>query len=276
MSAPPKLGILAGGGELPGRLAAACREAGREVFVVAFEGEADAEPLTGLDHAWTGLAAVGKTLGLLRDAGCQEVVLVGKIRRPAFTSLKLDRRGAALAAKLFAGERSDGAVLSLIVAELERAGFRVVGAHEVARDLLAPEGPLGRLAPNAREREDIALGVRVVRALGALDVGQAAVVADGLVLGVEAQEGTDALIRRCAGLGAKGRGGVVVKLRKPAQDRRVDLPTIGVTTVETAHAAGLVGIAVEAASTLIVDREAVVRAADAAAVFVVGVAPAEG
>jgi DUF1009 family protein len=268
---PPKLGILAGEGELPLRLAEACRTSGRAFFVVAFEGGADAGALADLPHGRTTLGAVGKTLELLRQAGCEEVVLAGKLRRPDFNKLELDRHGAALLAKLALKGLGDDAVLSAVVAELEGAGFSVVGAEEVMAELLAPVGAIGACEPDAEDRRDIDLGVRVARALGALDVGQAAVVRGGLVLGVEAQEGTDALLRRCAELGGGASGGVLVKLRKPGQERRVDLPTIGATTVAAAVAAGLKGIAVEAGNALIVDRVEVARAADAAGLFVVGI-----
>ena len=272
MSAPPKLGILAGGGDLPLRLAAACRQAGREYLVIAFEKQADPEQLADYPHAWSRLGAVGKTFKLLREAGCKEVVLVGKIQRPALSSLRPDAQGAALLAKFARGGLNDEAVLSTVVSVLEDKGFRVVGPHEVLGGLLAPEGSIGAREPDADDLRDIDYGVRVVRALGAVDVGQAAVVAEGVVLGVEALEGTDALIERCAALQRNRRGGVLVKLTKPGQDRRLDLPTIGVTTVETAARAGLRGIAVEAGSALVIDQDAVARAADQAALFVVGIA----
>lgn len=268
---PPKLGILAGDGELPLRLAETCRKDGREIFVVAFEGGADDEALAHLPHGRTKLGAVGKTLEMLRQAGCEEVVLAGNLRRPDFDKFDLDRRGVALLAKLALKGMGDDAVLSAVVAELEGAGFRVVGADEVMAGLLAPAGAIGAREPDAEDRRDIDLGARVARALGALDVGQAAVVRAGLVLGVEAQEGTDALLRRCGELGGAKRGGVLVKLRKPGQERRVDLPTIGAATVAAAAQAGLKGIAVEAGNALIVDRPEVARAADAAGLFVVGI-----
>ncbi len=269
---PPKLGILAGGGDLPLRLAAACREAGREYLVIAFDKEADPGPLADHPHAWSRLGAVGKTFKLLREAGCREVVLVGKVHRPALSSLWPDARGAALLARFARLGLNDEAVLSTVVSVFEDEGFRVVGPHEVMGGLLAPEGCIGAREPDADDRRDIDYGIRVVRALGAVDVGQAAVVAEGVVLGVEALEGTDALIERCAALQRKRRGGVLVKLMKPGQDRRLDLPTIGVTTVETAVRAGLRGIAVEAGSALVIDHDAVARAADQAGLFVVGIA----
>jgi len=272
LSAPPKLGILAGGGDLPLRLAAACQAGGREYFMIAFEKQADGDRLADHPHAWSRLGAVGKTFKLLREAGCEEVVLAGKVHRPALRSLRPDARGAALLAKFARVGLNDEVVLSTVVSVFEEAGFRVVGPHQVMGELLAPEGPLGALEPDGDDRRDIDYGVRVVRALGAVDVGQAAVVAEGVVLGVEALEGTDALVERCAALQRGRRGGVLVKLKKPDQDRRLDLPTIGVTTVETAARAGLRGIAVEAGNTLVIDHDAVAGAADRARLFVVGIA----
>jgi DUF1009 family protein len=272
---PPKLGILAGEGVLPIRVAAACRESGREVFIVAFEGATDEGALADFPHGRTTIGAVGKTLDLLRGSACDEVVLAGPLRRPDFDKLDLDRRGAALLAKMAIKGMGDDAVLSAVVRELEGAGFRVVGVDEVMAELLAPRGPLGANAPSADDRRDIDRGVQVLQALGALDVGQATVVRGGVVLGVEAQEGTDALLRRCGELGAEGRGGVLVKLCKPGQERRVDLPTIGAVTVAGAVAAGLNGIAVEAGGALVIDRAEVIRAADSAGIFVAGIEAGE-
>lgn len=268
---PPKIGILAGAGELPAHLARACIASGRDVQVIGFEGESDPASLAGLPHAWSALGTVGRTFELLRGAACEEVVLVGKLHRPALASLKTDLRGARLLAKVVAAGQGDNRVLALIIRELENEGFRVVGAEEVIAELLAGEGALGAHAPDAAARGAIALGVRVARALGAYDVGQAVVVFGDVVLGVEGQEGTDALIERCGRLRVEPKGGVLVKVAKPGQERRTDLPTIGVATVENAAGAGLDGIAVEAGGALIVDREAVARAADRHGLFVVGV-----
>lgn len=268
---PPKIGIVAGGGDLPARLAAACRASGRAAFVVAIEGQAEDGTFDDGPDAWSGLAKLGRTLALLRDAGCEEVVLAGRLRRPDLGAIRPDARGAKLLAALATTGFSDNAALSAIVAELEKEGFRVVGADDVLADLVAPAGALGRHAPSAEERRDIELAARVATTLGSLDVGQAAVVHGGVVLGVEAQEGTDALIRRCGDLRPAAAGGVLVKMCKPLQDRRVDLPSIGPATLAAARAAGLGGIAVEAGSALIVDRETVIRLADEAGLFVVGI-----
>ncbi len=275
---PPsaKLGIVAGGGTLPGRLIAACRECRRDVFVIALEGITDRDVLDGASHAWVHLGAFERMIGLLREAAVEEVVLAGPVPRPSLRTLRLDKRALKRLTGLRPGALGDDRLLSLIVDELEGEDFRVVGVDTILTDLLAPAGAVGALEPDADARVDIAAGARVARALGALDVGQAVVVQHGVVLGVEAIEGTDALLARCRDLRRDGPGGVLVKLKKPGQERRADLPTIGPDTVANARAAGLVGIAVEAGNALIVDRAKVAQAADAGGLFVVGIVPEEG
>ena len=268
----PRLGIIAGSGVLPDRLIGACREARRDTFVVGFKGITEAEEIDAVEHAWVHLGAVGQTLSLLHEAGVEEVVLAGPVGRPwPLTNLRLDARGLKLLKRLGTGALGGDRLLSLVVAEIESEGFRVVGVDDILSGLLAPAGAIGSLEPDADAHADIAKAIEVARALGALDVGQAVVAQQGVVLGVEAIEGTDALLARCATLRRAGPGGVLVKLKKPDQDRRVDLPTIGLGTVEGARAAGLRGIAVEAAGSLIIDRTAVAEAADGAGIFVVGV-----
>jgi DUF1009 family protein len=264
------LGILAGGGALPRRLIAACRDAARPCFVVALEGQADAATVEGVPHGWAALGAAGRVFDLLRGAGVREIVLAGAIRRPSLLALKPDVKGAQLLARIGLRAFGDDGLLRAVIEELEREGFRVVGVQDVLGSLPAPAGQLGGIAPDPQARADIARGVEVARALGTVDVGQAVVVQQGIVLGVEAAEGTDALLMRVGGLRRDGPGGVLVKLAKPAQDRRVDLPTIGVATVDKAAAAGLVGIAVEAGATLVLDLVGVVAAADAAGLFLEG------
>jgi hypothetical protein len=177
-----------------------------------------------------------------------------------------------LLARLGLRRHGDDQLLRLIVEELEREGFRVVGADTLIADVLAPEGPMTALAPDADALRDIALGIEVAGRLGDLDIGQAAIVQQGLVLGVEAAEGTDQLLARCAALRRNGPGGVLVKLKKPQQERRADLPTIGPDTVRRAAEAGMAGIAVHAGNCLIIERAEVIAAADRAGLFVIGVA----
>ena len=270
-SAYPKLGIIAGGGDLPQRIIDSCLAQGREFFILAIEGNADSHSVEAFPHAWTRIGAIGQALETLRNAGVQELVLAGRMKRPALAALRPDAGGVKLMAKLGSALLSgDNTLLSRIVAFFEEEGFRVIGADDILSDLLAPAGPLGRVLPDARAQEDISVGVRAARALGELDIGQAVIVQQGIVLGLEAIEGTEALIARCAQLRLESSGGVLVKAKKPAQERRVDLPAIGVQTVEQIHAAGFAGIAIEAGGALIIDRTAVVTLADRLGIFVVG------
>jgi DUF1009 family protein len=265
------LGILAGGGPFPGRVAAAAQAAGRGVFVVGLEGYADPRVIGPWPHVTARLGAAGRILALLREQGCRDLVLVGPVKRPSIFDVRPDAEGAKMLARIGrAAFSGDDGLLAAVVRVLAEEGFRVLGAHEILTEALAPAGLLTRAAPDAQALADIERGVAVTRALGAVDVGQGCVVQQGIVLCVEAIEGTDAMLSRAAGLRRPGPGGVLVKLVKPGQDRRADLPTIGPDTMRAAAAAGLRGVAFEAGGTLMTDRPALVAAADAAGLFVLG------
>jgi DUF1009 family protein len=269
--ASPKLGILAGAGELPLRVIDACRAAERPFFVIAFEGSADPAVVAAVPHAWIRLGAAGEGLRILRDNGVEELVMAGGVRRPSVLQLRPDWRTAKFFARIGYRALGDDGLLRSVIRELEEVeGFRVVGLDSILGSALAPLGALGRHVPDEQAMHDIGHGFKIVRALGVLDIGQAVVVQQGLVLGVEAIEGTDALIERCAGLRREGLGGVLVKGTKPGQERRADLPAIGPRTVTRAADSGLRGVAVEAGATLIVDRAELVATADRAGLFVVG------
>jgi hypothetical protein len=276
------LGIIAGAGELPLALARALREDGRQVFVLALDGIADAPELAEFPHARVSIGEIGATIRTLKNAGCSEVTLAGRVTRPEFSSLKLDRIGRQhIGGILAAALKGDDALLRKVISILESHGLRVVGSADVTRILLAPAGPIGTLRPGRQDMSDISQGVRVVNALGQLDIGQAAVVCRGLVLAVEAAEGTDAMLSRITALpeplrgSASARHGVLVKAVKPGQERRVDLPVIGARTVEMAAAAGLAGIAVQQNAVLVLNRARVAETADLHRLFVYGVDAAE-
>ena len=274
MANPPAgtLGIVAGGGVLPRMLVDACRAAGRECFVIAFKGHAAEATVAGdVGHAWVRLGAVGRALAALREAGVGELVMAGPVRRPSLLELRPDATAAKYLARGLLRKGDDG-LLRAVVGFIEDEGFRVVGPDDVLAPLLVPAGPLGKVEPDDGGRAAMARGCAVARALGGADVGQAVVVQEGMVLAVEAAEGTDAMVERAGLLRRDGAGGVLVKLAKPGQERRVDLPTIGPRTVALAAAAGLAGIAVEAGGCLVIERDKVVAAADAAGLFIVGLA----
>ena len=267
----PKLGILAGGGLLPRRIAERRLKDGDDVFVVAFEGQTEHSTVAGLDHAWVRLGATSATLKHLKDASVEEVVMAGPMRRPAFSDMSLDMRSAKMLAKAGRKAFGDDGLLSVIIEELEGDGFRVVGIDDVLDGYLMPAGVITEYAPDEAAAFDIARGKAVLEALSPADVGQAVVVQEGLVLAVEAVEGTDAMIARAANLKRDSAGGpILIKMRKRGQARRADLPTIGPDTVQAAAAAGFRGIVVEAGETILVDHDGAVKAANAAGVFLVG------
>lgn len=270
----PKLGIIAGGGDLPGLVAAACRAQGRPFHILALSGHADPKVI-GDDSPqdWVRLGEAGTGFERLRRAGVAEVVMIGPVRRPTLLELAPDFRTARFFARVGLKALGDDGLLRAVAAELEGEGFRVVGVDEVLSDCLAVPGPYGTLSPDEQASADIERAVQVARGLGTLDVGQAVVVQQGIVLGVEAIEGTDNLLRRCGPLAREGVGGVLVKVKKPGQDRRIDLPTIGMTTLREAAASGLRGIAVEAGGALVLGRDALAAEADRLGLFVVGIEP---
>jgi DUF1009 family protein len=279
MSEAGTLGLIAGAGVMPVRVADAALKSGRPIFCVLIQGFAKPADYARFPHEVVPLGQVGRMLGLLRANGVREMVLAGRVSRPSLLSFRFDAEGLRLVGKL--GKRAifggDDGLLSAVLKLIEEEGFRVRGAQEVVTDLMVEAGPLTAREPDAQQRGDIARGIFVAHSLGGADVGQCCVVQQGLVLGVEAIEGTDALLARCADLRRDGPGGVLVKLVKPRQDIRADLPVVGPDTVRNAAAAGLAGIAIEArsgvAGTLVVDRAETVAAAEAAGIFLLAVNP---
>lgn len=276
-----RLGVIAGGGDLPIALAEHCASSGQDYFVARVSPYASPE-LEKHPGATHGLGAMGARMEALRAAGCDAIVLLGKVPRPNLAALELDAGGMAMAPALIAAARSgDDALLRALLQEHERAGFTVIGADEAMVDLLASPGAWGAAAPSAAQLADMKRAAAIAAAVGAYDVGQGVVVCDGLALAVEAQEGTDEMLRRVASLpnavrgSAAARRGVLVKRPKPIQERRIDLPTIGVRTIEGAAAAGLAGVAVEAGGALAVRRNEIVRRADELGLFVFGFTKAD-
>jgi DUF1009 family protein len=271
------LGIICGGGTLPLAVADVVAGRGRRVVLFPLRGWADPGKIARYPHHWIGLAQIVRLQRLARREGCQELVFIGAVQRPSPRQLRPDLGTLRLLPRivrlLWGG---DNHLLTGIGKLFEEGGFRVLGAHEVAPEILVPAGVLGRLHPVPRDVADIARGLSLIAAIGPFDVGQAVVVADNRVVAVEAAEGTDHMLARVAELrrgrrvGLREKGGVLIKAPKPGQDRRLDLPSIGTHTVEGAAAAGLAGIAVEAGGTIAADLQEIVRAADAAGLFLFG------
>jgi DUF1009 family protein len=277
MAAPARLGIIAGGGDLPRKLADHARAAGRPIYILGIDGFADPAFVAEHGGLQVSIGEAGKQIDLLKKAGCDAVVFAGIVKRPDFGKLKLDMKGAMLLPRVIAAAgKGDDALLRVVLGSFEEAGFKVIGADDVLGDLLVGAGPLGAHSPAAEHWPDIRHAARVASAMGGLDIGQGAVSCAGLILAVEAQEGTDRMLERCATLPAAIRGtperriGALVKRPKPIQERRIDLPTIGLQTVRLAGEAGLTGIAVEAGGVLAINRAEMVELADRLGLFIYG------
>lgn len=271
------VGLIAGGGAMPFAVADSMRARGVQPVLFALKGACDPEAVARFRHHWISVGQVGRAIKLFRAENCRDLVFIGTLVRPALSEVRLDWGTVRVLGRVWAAFRGgDDHLLSGIGRILEQDGFRMVGIKDVAPDLLMPEGCLTRTAPDPNAAGDIARGREVLAALSPFDIGQAAVVIDGHVVGVEDIEGTDGLLARVARLRKEGRirakamRGVLVKAPKRGQDLRFDLPTIGSRTIEGAAAAGLAGIAIIAGNTIVADPQAMIEAADVAGLFVTG------
>ena len=268
---PSKIGILAGGGEIPRMLVDACQKQSISPFIVAFEGQTDPETYAGQPHMVDSIGGAGRIMKRLKTEGVQDLVLIGRIRRPSLKELKPDLKTAEFFARDAISAFGDDGILKALRGFLERHGFTLHAVQDFMPDMITPNGTLSKKEPRGDQQNDIQRGVEVLSALSPYDVGQAVVVQDGHVLGIEGAEGTDALIRRCATLQRAGQGAVLVKLSKAGQDQALDLPTIGTDTIKAAKDAGFSGVAIHAGHSLIVDLEGVQSMANQAKLFLVGV-----
>jgi UDP-2,3-diacylglucosamine hydrolase len=272
------VGVIAGGGVMPFAVADSLEARGIAPVLFALRGVCDPARLARFRHHWISVGEIGRATKLLRSEGCRDLVFIGTLARPALSDIRLDWATLRVLPQVWASFRGgDDHLLSGVGRIFEREGFRMVGIKDVAPDLLTPEGCLTRAAPDADAGADIALAREVLAALSPFDIGQAVVVIDRHVVGVEDIEGTDGLLARIAGLRQRGRirarenRGVLVKAPKRGQDLRFDLPTIGPRTVEGASKARLAGIAVVAGNTLLAEPQAMIEEADAAGLFITGV-----
>ena len=265
-----KLGMIAGGGMMPVEIIKHCNSLGREIFVVGIEPYAKEEELKDAPHIFAKIGEAGKMLKAMAQNDVHDIVLAGGIKRPSFKELIPDWKGAKMMAKLAIKKMSDNNMFVAVMDEIERNGFKVVGIEEVVPEMMFSEGVYGKVKPSAEDMDDIKRGITVAKALGAVDVGQTAVVQEGMVLAVEAVEGTDMVLSRAATVKKHGKAPVMVKVLKPGQDMRVDLPAIGLQTVELLKKYGIKGIAVEAGGILLIEREAVIKLADESGIFIIG------
>ncbi len=274
MAVPSKLGIVAGGGKLPQKLLEFCDSKNIETFTFVFEGQEKPEGFATRAHEVSWLGAGGHMIKTFKERGICDLVLIGSIKRPHLKDLRPDLYAAAFLAKLGLRVMGDDNLLSAIHAELRKEGFTLHGIHELMGELLVPDGVLGKVKPSKAQMVDIAEGLKIAKAIGALDIGQAVIIQDGVVLGVEGAEGTDELIRRCVDYRRTNKGGILVKSCKPQQDRKLDMPTLGPDTLNLCAALGYDGVAVESGAALLVDLEETVEAANQSGLFLIGISAA--
>lgn len=273
-----KLGLIAGGGELPKHVLQAATEDGLETTIIGLRGHTKAEDYKG--QYFFKVAEFGKIVKRLKKSGCTHLCFAGTVERPNFKSLKPDLKGMLhMPGAMKAAKEGDDALLRYLLSLFEKEGFEIVAPQTLCQSLLLPEGILGTVKILDAQSEDTRKACEVASQIGALDIGQAAVVCRGVVLAVEAQEGTDAMLGRILSLPKTIRGtldnrsGVLAKMVKPGQDIRVDLPTIGPLTVENASKAGLAGIVGEGGRAFIIEREKTIQMANEAGLFIAGLPP---
>lgn len=276
MSKPIKLGLIAGSGALPNEVISGAQAQGYDVFVAGIKGFADISEFNVPAKAF-GIGEIGGLIKTFKKQKCTHVSMAGNLDRPDFKTIKPDFRGMTLLPKVIAAaSKGDDALLRFLLSVFEKEGFEIFAPQDLCSSSVIEAGLLGSVAPHKDHIVDIEKARSIAAQIGALDIGQGSVVCNGLVLAVEAQEGTDKMLERIADLpqsirgSAKNRQGVLAKCLKPGQEERVDLPTIGVRTVELAAQAGLAGIVVEAGKAFVMEKTAVAMLADRYGLFILG------
>jgi hypothetical protein len=267
------LGIFAGLGILPQMLIEDCQRMGRKFFIFLLEGEnyeIDYLPFSPVKLCY---GEVEKFLSIVRANEIKDLVFIGAVTKPNFSSLKVDKRGALLLTKILASKiLGDDAVLRAVIKFFEKEGLKIIPINQLLKDLAPKKSILSKLHPSKEEMLDIEIAVKAIRAMSYFDIGQAVVVAQKQIIAVEALEGTDNMISRCAGLKVEYKeGAILVKLKKAKQSAKADLPTIGVDTIKNCNAAAIKGIAIQAGATLIVNKEEVLRLVDELGMFLIAI-----
>ena len=266
-----RLGIIAGTGPLPRQIAERFDPTGKTSFFIALEGITDPKTVFNFDHRWVKLGQLQIAISALLEAKVDRVIMAGPVKRPALSSLKLDKRASKMlwrgGTKIF----GDDGLLSLLINEIEKDGLKVIGIDQILSDLLTePDLNIGPDIDNVAQR-DIDRAIEILVKLGPVDVGQSVAIQEGLVLGVEAIEGTDNMIDRAGQYRRDALGPILVKISKPGQERRADMPTIGPKTVRLAISNGFRGLALEEGGTLLLERDEVRKIAEGANFFIVSI-----
>ena len=267
----PKLAIIAGNGSIPFYLIEECNKIGREYCLIIIEGHGK-ELSEKYDPDYiVSLSKMGRAVKYVKNIGIKHILMVGGVKRPSLKNIIPDLWTAKFLTTISSKVSGDNSVLSKLTKALEREGFIIVAPEEVLPNLICPKGTLGKVKPNQQNNEDISTGYRIAKIIGANDIGQSIIIENGLVIAVEAAEGTDRMIKRSLNLKKEKKAGVLIKVIKPMQDRRIDRPVIGIDTIKAAKKAGLDGIALESNEILILNYSDVILYADEEGLFVEGI-----
>lgn len=271
MPALKTLAIIAGGGDLPKILAQFCKQQEKPYWIIALEGQADPEWIADHPHTWVALGQIKSILQILEKHQISSLVFAGAVSRPSFKSLKMDATALEWLAKIGLKAFGDDGLFKGIIQQLEKKGFEVLGVQAVLESLLMPAGVLGKIQLSEEDVLDVRRGFEVAKILGQADIGQAVIIEQGVVLAVEAAEGTAELLKRTKDLKKCPTSmGVLVKASKPHQELRMDLPTVGPDTLILAAEIGLKGIALERGKGLLLHQERCIQLADELGLFLVG------
>ena len=266
-----KLGLIAGSGMMPVEIIKHCKQKNIDVFAVGLETFASEEALEEVPHIFARMGEIGKIQKAFKQHNVHEIVLAGNIKRPSLKELAPDFEGVKILAKLAIKKMGDDSLFRAVISVIEERGFKLVGIEDVVPEMMFSDGLYGKVKPSKEDMDDIKRGIEVAKALGKVDVGQAVVVQEGMVLAVEAIEGTDMMLSRAANVKTAGKAPVMVKIKKPGQETRTDMPAIGLQTIEQLKKYGIKGIAVEANGILLIERERVIEMANNANIFIIGI-----
>lgn len=268
----PIIGIIAGSGELPFSIATSYASQGGKCYIAALEREANLQLLQDTPYQSFRIGMVGAIIEYFHKFNVQNVIFAGGIKRPNFWSIKVDMVGRALLARIIKQKfLGDDTILRIVADFLEKKGFKIISSQEILLDNLDDINIITKATPLPSDIIDIELGVKLLTTLSGLDVGQSVIIEDGYILGIEAAEGTDNLIKRCVELRKKPQGGVLVKMLKLDQDIRLDIPTIGPDTIVNLANQSYNGLAISKDKVIIINPKTTIELANSLGLFIVRV-----
>lgn len=267
------LAIIAGNGDLPKLIIKDCEQKKKDFVVILVAGESNHEEYKKYNSHIIEIGFVSKALKILKENKVKDIVFAGGVKKPSFSAVKVDKKGAILLSKIVANKIfGDDNILTTITKFFAKEGFNIVGVDELINDIVVKKGVLTRTKPKKSDLENIEIGQNSLKTMSNLDIGQAIAIQQKQIIAIEAIEGTDELIKRCKKLAfTKGLKAILVKIKKENQNSKIDLPTIGVKTINNLIKSNFSGIAFKAGSTLVIDKKKVIDLADKNGLFVVSI-----